>query len=593
MTSSRPRRRARRRAALTTLVTAAVAAVSLAAPAAQASGPASWAAEKLAGGVAGGAGSAAFGAALSAIGLDAQTNQFAAIRRDLAEIKQRLDVVSRQLSDLSAQLSQQGCNVASQQLGPSRALSTDAWERYEGLIARATEAARREGLPEMRRYLDSKDFRGARKQIHTQLTAPGSGAQSLLQTCGPVVERSTYPFFSTLTQQKVRAFLDDWQFVQVRLSAIEVERLMLAGQTAGAAEEVASLRRDLAAQDKLLPKPMPGDIFLDLRTNLIWSRKAEATTFDAIRASKATLAETPSIMQVGELLLTECCTVGGKQVSRQQWLEQRAGVDFRGYLNRNPPMAGLWVQFHPLSFPEQWVVRLIHDVPWNGTTSTPSGMVLRTKETHVLLRVRPRRAGEDWSIGRAICLATDQAAERTAGEPPAPRGRKTVRRVGRAWYGTPSGDVITTGARATVHGGKGPDVITVGSRSVVYGGGCNDVIHVKGSGSTVHGGKDHDTVRVLGGRATVYGGHGNDDLRGGRGDDRISGGAGRDTIDGGAGDDRLTGGTGRDTIRGGSGDDVIHARDGERDVIDCGPGRDVAYVDRHDVVEGCERVVRR
>lgn len=577
------------------LATTVVATTSFAAPAAQASGPASWAAEKLAGGVAGGAGSAAFGAALSAIGLDAQTNQFAAIRRDLAEIKQKLDVVSRQLSDLSAQLSQQGCNVASQQLGTSRALAADAWERYESLVARATEAARREGLPEMRRYLESKDFRGARKQIHAQLTDPGSGAQSLLQTCGPVVERSTYPFFSTLTQAKVRAFLDDWQFVQVRLSAIEVERLMLAGQSASAAEEVASLRQDLAAQDKLLPKSMPSDIFLDLRTNLIWSRKAEATTWDALRSSATILAQTPTVFHVGELLLTECCTVDGKKVSRQKWLEQRAGVDFRGYLDRNPPMAGLWF-VSPLSpkASEQFLVRLIHDVPWGAKTSSKDVLVLRSKETHVLLRVRPRKAGEDWSIGKAICLATDQASSRASSSsaPETPPGRKTVRRVGRTWYGTPSSDVITTGARATVHGGKGPDVITVGSRSVVYGGGCNDVIHVKGTGSTVHGGKDHDTVRVHGGSATVYGGHGNDDLRGGRGADRISGGIGDDTIHGGAGDDRLTGGKGRDTILGGPGDDAIHARDGERDVIDCGPGEDVAYVDRKDVVQGCERVAR-
>src|SRR5690606_13344514 len=74
--------RARRRT-LAVLATTALAGASFAAPAAQASTPASWAAEKLAGGVAGGAGSAAFGAGLAAIGLDAQTNQLAAIRRDL------------------------------------------------------------------------------------------------------------------------------------------------------------------------------------------------------------------------------------------------------------------------------------------------------------------------------------------------------------------------------------------------------------------------------------------------------------------------------------------------------------------------------
>ncbi len=43
----------------------------------------------------------------------------------------------------------------------------------------------------------------------------------------------------------------------------------------------------------------------------------------------------------------------------------------------------------------------------------------------------------------------------------------------------------------------------------------------------------------------------------------------------------------------GQGRDVIRARDGTRDVINCGPGKDVAYVDRaEDGVFDCERVVK-
>jgi hypothetical protein len=37
---------------------------------------------------------------------------------------------------------------------------------------------------------------------------------------------------------------------------------------------------------------------------------------------------------------------------------------------------------------------------------------------------------------------------------------------------------------------------------------------------------------------------------------------------------------------------VLRARDNQRDVVDCGPGRDTAYVDRLDRVSGCERVKR-
>ena len=74
---------------------------------------------------------------------------------------------------------------------------------------------------------------------------------------------------------------------------------------------------------------------------------------------------------------------------------------------------------------------------------------------------------------------------------------------------------------------------------------------------------------------------GNDTLLGGAGDDRIDGGAGNDIITGGAGADRLFGGTGSDTI---------YAADGERDIVDCGAGRDRAVVDSFDKVVNCEVV---
>jgi Ca2+-binding RTX toxin-like protein len=81
----------------------------------------------------------------------------------------------------------------------------------------------------------------------------------------------------------------------------------------------------------------------------------------------------------------------------------------------------------------------------------------------------------------------------------------------------------------------------------------------------------------------LYGLRGNDVLLGGKGNDVLSGGPGNDVLDGGTGLDRLYGGPGNDTLR---------ARDGQRDVVDCGPGRDAATVDRLDRVSGCE-IVRR
>ncbi len=76
------------------------------------------------------------------------------------------------------------------------------------------------------------------------------------------------------------------------------------------------------------------------------------------------------------------------------------------------------------------------------------------------------------------------------------------------------------------------------------------------------------------------------------GDDRIDAGAGNDYVDAGSGRDTVLAGRGRDTVRGGGGSDVILARDGERDVVDCGTETDTAVADRKDVVRGCERVVR-
>jgi hypothetical protein len=75
------------------------------------------------------------------------------------------------------------------------------------------------------------------------------------------------------------------------------------------------------------------------------------------------------------------------------------------------------------------------------------------------------------------------------------------------------------------------------------------------------------------------------------GNDTLIGGAGDDHLDGGPGNDILIGGPGADVLLGGPGSDTIYAADGERDVVDCGPGRDRAIVDAVDKVTNCEVVV--
>ncbi|WP_320671068.1 calcium-binding protein [Patulibacter defluvii] len=122
-------------------------------------------------------------------------------------------------------------------------------------------------------------------------------------------------------------------------------------------------------------------------------------------------------------------------------------------------------------------------------------------------------------------------------------------------------------------------------------------------------GESDDAIDLPGyGTSRVEGRGGNDTLTGNDGTETIDGGAGDDRIEGGYGHDTLTGGPGRDTIYGDEtsqrcsylsnctvvpfGNDTIYARDGERDVIDCGVGSDRAIVDPIDVVANCEQVER-
>jgi len=83
-------------------------------------------------------------------------------------------------------------------------------------------------------------------------------------------------------------------------------------------------------------------------------------------------------------------------------------------------------------------------------------------------------------------------------------------------------------------------------------------------------------------------------LEGSTGDDKIAGTNGSDLIRVLKGADVLGGLLGSDCVIGEGGNDKLRARDGKRDVVDCGKGRDVAIVDRKDVVKrSCEKVRRR
>jgi hemolysin type calcium-binding protein len=90
------------------------------------------------------------------------------------------------------------------------------------------------------------------------------------------------------------------------------------------------------------------------------------------------------------------------------------------------------------------------------------------------------------------------------------------------------------------------------------------------------------------------GGPGPDVLRGGSGNDGLTGKEGNDRMYGLAGNDVFVGGPGTDLFVGGPGADEVLARDGERDTVRCGKGRDHVVADARDRVSAdCEDVSRQ
>ena len=146
--------------------------------------------------------------------------------------------------------------------------------------------------------------------------------------------------------------------------------------------------------------------------------------------------------------------------------------------------------------------------------------------------------------------------------------------------------------------GTVPFIVGTPGADVLVGTGVHDVLSGRGGDDCLFG---------LGGEDRMTGGTGVDLLNGGSSDDRINGGAGVDLLIGGGGSDQLKGDAGDDKFRGGNGndeitpgagkdnvaaqggDDIIYARDGARDTIDCGAGRDKVKADRNDSVKNCER----
>jgi hypothetical protein len=112
-------------------------------------------------------------------------------------------------------------------------------------------------------------------------------------------------------------------------------------------------------------------------------------------------------------------------------------------------------------------------------------------------------------------------------------------------------------------------------------------------GVTKRGSAGANVLRGTAFADVLYGLAGNDKLLGLAGNDRLYGGPGQDEVLGAAGNDTLNGGPGRDLLAAGAGSDALQSRDGTRDVLRCGTGRDTVLADKLDsVARDCEKVKR-
>ena len=122
--------------------------------------------------------------------------------------------------------------------------------------------------------------------------------------------------------------------------------------------------------------------------------------------------------------------------------------------------------------------------------------------------------------------------------------------------------------------------------------GSDDADRITGTkyGDLVIAGAGDDVIHAGDGQNEIQAQWGNDTITTGSGHDEVWGGAGNDVISTGAGSDLVIPGTGRDSVNTGRGADYVYANDGERDVVNCGPGIDGVVADQSDVLRNCEHV---
>jgi len=197
--------------------------------------------------------------------------------------------------------------------------------------------------------------------------------------------------------------------------------------------------------------------------------------------------------------------------------------------------------------------------------------------------------------GPAAPVAAPLAAPRLELRPGSCANRTMGTDRGERIRGTIAGDeIFGFGGNDTLAGVGGEDCIDAGTGNDRVSGGANRDKLVGGAG--------RDSLRGQDGPDELFGGAGNDRVDGGFGSDRMAGGAGNDfmlgysdadRIFGEGGKDRIIGGSGRDYIDAGDGNDSIDVRNGDRDRVLCGRGRDRVRADTIDRLNSCEIITTK
>jgi hypothetical protein len=174
--------------------------------------------------------------------------------------------------------------------------------------------------------------------------------------------------------------------------------------------------------------------------------------------------------------------------------------------------------------------------------------------------------------------------------------------VGRPFEGPSGGTVVPLdiarrlyGRSPCLSGGGRPLFAVIGTNKAdrITGTNIADRIIGLGGNDKLDGGRGNDCIEGRTGGDNISGGLNNDKLYGANGKDHLNGGPGTDFLSAGAGNDTINAAFGRDRALGGPGRDFINiATAGPPASANCGPGRDIARVNRNErkKVRACERI---